>query len=448
MRRLIVTLLFLGTISIYAQKDSTNVVSKSSDQILDSVSVSKDSLALAKNDSIQNAILRKEGFKTAAQIDSLWLVEMYKSSLYDTVPFLIKDTEMMQFEEKLLTKEVLKERLAHLNSQTPFKIEYNPILENLINNYLKRRKRSLSKVMERAQYYFPMFEEHLDKYDLPLEIKYLAIVESALQPRIKSWAGAKGLWQFMYQTGKQYDLKVSSYVDERSDPIRATEAACQYLEDLYKIFGEWDLALAAYNSGPGNVTKAIRRSGGHRNYWNIRNYLPRETAGYVPAFYATLYLFEYKEEHDLFAASNKVAFFETDTVQVKRFISFEQIEKKVDVDIDLIRYLNPQYRLEIIPYVKDKEYVLTLPKDAIARFVENEAEIYAYIDAEEAKQEKPLPKYTEMGNRIRYKVKSGDYLGKIAKKYRVSVRKIKQWNNLRSNNLRIGQRLTIYPRNY
>ncbi|WP_196895695.1 lytic transglycosylase domain-containing protein [Aureivirga marina] len=447
MRRLIVTLLFLSTISTYAQIDSTKV-EKSSEKVISSKTIKKDSLTLAKNDSIQKSILKKEGFQTAREIDSLWLVEMYKSSLYDTVPFLIKDTQMMKFETKLVSTKELKKRLEHLNSKTPFNIEYNPILENLINNYLKTRKRSLSKVMERAQYYFPMFEEHLDKYDLPLEIKYLAIVESALQPRIKSWAGAKGLWQFMYQTGKQYNLKVSSYVDERSDPLKATEAACQYLEDLYKIFGDWDLALAAYNSGPGNVTKAIRRSGGRKNYWNLRNYLPRETAGYVPAFYATLYLFEYADEHDLFASSNKVAFFETDTIQVKRLLTFKQIQEKVDVDMDLIRYLNPQYKLDIIPFVKDRKYALTLPKDAIAKFVENEKDIYAYAEAQDAKREKPLPKYTEMSNRIRYKVKSGDYLGRIAKKFRVSVRKIKQWNNLKSNNIRVGQRLTIYPRNY
>ena len=447
MRRLIVTLLFLSTISISAQIDSTKVESISVEKIIDSVIVVKDSLSLAVKDSIQREFLKKEGFKTAKRIDSLWLVEMYKSSLYDTVPYLIKDTEMMKFEEKLVSKEILKERLAHLNSKTPFNIEYNPILENLINNYLKTRKRSLSIVMERAQYYFPMFEERLDKYDLPLEIKYLAIVESALKPRIKSWAGAKGLWQFMYQTGKQYNLKVSSYVDERSDPFKATEAACQYLGDLYRIFGDWDLALAAYNSGPGNVSKAIRRSGGHKNYWNIRNHLPTETANYLPAFYATLYLFEYAEEHDLYASKNNIAFFETDTIQVKRLITFKQIAEKVDVDLDLIRFFNPQYKLEIIPYVKDRTYTLTLPKQAIAEFVEKEKEIYAYIETEEAKREKPLPKYTEMGSKIRYKVKSGDFLGKIAKKYRVSVKKIKRWNNLKSNNLRIGQRLTIYPRN-
>jgi membrane-bound lytic murein transglycosylase D len=384
--------------------------------------------------------------KEATLIDSLWLNELIKSPLYDTIQYVLRDDELVIDELQELPTELLKERLEVLDSKTPFHIEYNKSLEQVIKTYLKRRKSAFSNLMERARYYFPMFEEQLDKYDIPLEMKYLAIVESALKPRARSRVGATGLWQFMYQTGKQFDLNVSSYVDERSDPYRATEAACKYLSSLYKIFGDWDLALAAYNSGPGNVNKAIRRSGGSKNYWNIRHNLPRETAGYVPAFYATLYIFEYANEHNIKAKESALNYFETDTVQIERQLTFEQIYETLNVDIEVLQYLNPQYKLDIIPFIKGKNYTLTLPVKDIGNFVSNEQQIYAYAIAEDAKREKPLPAYVEMNDRILYRVKSGDYLGKIADRYGVSVSKIKQWNNMRSTRLRIGQRLTIYPR--
>lgn len=400
-----------------------------------------DTLFLRKSDSLEFKI-----HKEATLIDSLWLHELINSPLYDTIQYVLKDDEILVTDLEELPTDLLKERLKDLDSKTPFHIEYNTQLEQIIKTYLKRRKSIFSGLMEKARYYFPMFEEHLDKYDIPLEVKYLAIVESALKPRARSRVGATGLWQFMYQTGKQFNLNVSSYVDERSDPYRATEAACKYLASLYKIFGDWDLALAAYNSGPGNVTKAIRRSGGSKNYWNIRHNLPRETAGYVPAFYATLYIFEYANEHNIKAKENTFTYFETDTVQIKRQLTFEQIYETLNVDIEVLQFLNPQYKLDIIPYIKGKEYTLTLPVKDIGNFVSNEQSIYAYAEAEDAKREKPLPKYFEMNDRIRYRVRSGDYLGRIANRYGVSVSSIKRWNNMRSTRLRIGQRLTIYPR--
>jgi membrane-bound lytic murein transglycosylase D len=346
-----------------------------------------------------------------------------------------------------LPTDTLKARLEALSAKTPFNIEYNPSLENVIKSYLKNRRQSLERLMALSKFYFPMFEKELDKYDIPLELKYLAVVESALKPRAKSRVGATGLWQFMFATGKMYGLNVSSYVDERSDPIKSTDAASKYLAKLYEIFGDWDLALAAYNSGPGNVTKAIRRSGGYQNYWNIRPFLPRETAGYLPAFLATMYIFEYADEHGFNKIKPNFRYMETDTIRIKQMITLDQVSELLDLPIEELQFLNPSYKLDIIPYIKEENYVLRLPRHAIGKFVNNEEQIYAYVKSEFDKREKPLPQFFDSETKTIYRVKSGDYLGKIARIYGVRVSQIKQWNGLRSNNISIGQRLTIYPRN-
>ncbi len=440
-----IVLLFISFFStvLYAQ-DSLNVQLKDTPQ--NNIKGVNAEILLPANDSLLPEKNVLKDHKEITLIDSLWLQEMFSSPLYDSIRYVIDESTLEDVVLEELPTELLKERLALLDSETPFNIEYNYSLERLIKTYLKTRKESFSTLMSRAAYYFPMFEEQLDKYDIPLEIKYLAIVESALRPRAKSRVGATGLWQFMYQTGKQFDLKVSSYVDERYDPLKATEAACQYLSTLYKIFGDWDLALAAYNSGPGNVNKAIRRSGGYRNYWNIRGYLPRETAGYVPAFYATLYIFNYADEHGIVPERAYINKFETDTIHIKKQVTFEQINNFLDIDIELLQFLNPQYKLDIIPYIKGRDYYIRLPLYNVGQFTSNEEELYAFVDAEEKKRENTLPEYIEMGDRIRYRVVSGDYLGKISERYGVSVSSIKRWNGLKGNNLRVGQRLTIYPR--
>jgi len=230
----------------------------------------------------------------AESIDQKWMEELYSTTLFDTI---YRDVSGLKYDAVYypeLPTDTLKARLARLNARTPFNVEYNPGLESVIKSFLKNRHQSFERLMGLSNFYFPMFEREMDNYDIPLEMKYLAIVESALKPRARSRVGATGLWQFMFATGKQYGLDVSSYVDERSDPIKSTTSAAKYLAKLYQLFGDWDLALAAYNSGPGNVSKAIRRSGGYKNYWNIRPNLPRETAGYVPAFLATMYIFVFK----------------------------------------------------------------------------------------------------------------------------------------------------------
>lgn len=382
----------------------------------------------------------------ASQIDQKWLNELYSSSLYDTIYKTVRELKYDSIYYPELPTDTLKKRLTELNAKTPFNIEYNPSLENVIKSYLKNRKQSLERLMVLSEYYFPMFERELDNYDIPLEVKYLAIVESALKPRAKSRVGATGLWQFMFTTGRQFGLDVSSYVDERSDPIKSTEAASKYLASLYKVFGDWDLALAAYNSGPGNVTKAIRRSGGYQNYWNIRPHLPRETAGYLPVFLATMYIFEYAEEHGFQPQKAEFNYIETDTLHVKQMITLDQVSELTGVKIEELQFLNPSYKLDIIPFIEGKNYTLRLPRAHIGGFVNNEEKIYAFVKAEFNKREKPLPQFLKVESRIRYKVRSGDYLGKIARRYGVRVSQIKRWNGLRSNNLRIGQRLTIYPK--
>jgi membrane-bound lytic murein transglycosylase D len=387
-----------------------------------------------------------EDHKLAAELDEKWLNELYSSSLYDTIYKSVSELTYSDVHYPELPTDTLKKRLIELNAKTPFNIEYNPSLENVIKSYLKNRRQSLERLMTLSYYYFPMFEKELDNYNIPLEVKYLSIVESALKPRAKSRVGATGLWQFMFATGKQFGLDVSSYVDERSDPIMSTEAASKYLASLYKIFGDWDLALAAYNSGPGNVTKAIRRSGGYTNYWNIRPFLPRETAGYLPAFLATMYIFEYAEVHGFQPKKPEITYIETDTIRIKQMITLDQVAELTNIPIEKLQFLNPSYKLDIIPFIKDENYVLRLPREYIGAFVNNEEKIYAFAKAEFDKREKPLPQFFETKSRIRYRVRSGDYLGKIARKYGIRVSQIKRWNGLRSNNIRVGQRLTIYPR--
>jgi len=383
----------------------------------------------------------------ALKLDQKWLEELYSNSLFDSIYKTVTELDYKPVDFPELSTDTLKARLKRLNAKTPFNIAYNPSLESVIKRYLKNRRTSLERLMGLSHFYFPMFEEALDKEDIPLEVKYLAIVESALKPRARSRVGATGLWQFMFGTGKEYGLNVSSYVDERRDPIKSTEAAAKYLAKLYKIFGDWDLALASYNSGPGNVSKAIRRSGGYTNYWNIRPNLPRETAGYLPAFLATMYIFEYADEHGFKPERPKYQYVETDTIRVKQMITLDQVAEVTDINIEELQYLNPSYKLDIIPYIKEENYTLRLPRHAIGSFVANEDIIYAFAKAEFDKREKPLPQFFENDTKVRYRVRSGDYLGKIARKYGVRVSQIKRWNGLRSNNLRIGQRLTIYPRN-
>ena len=360
-------------------------------------------------------------------IDNIWHVES------TNFPTTLKESEF--------TSLILIKHLEELNGTTPFNISHNPTLERYIRVFLKDRRESLSQIMDRATYYFPIFEEYLDKYNLPLEIKYLAIIESALKPTANSPSGAKGLWQFMYGTGKQYGLNVDSYVDDRFDVLKSTEAACKYFSYLFKTFNDWDLALAAYNSGPSNVKKAITRSGGVRNYWKIRQFLPNETQGYLPAFYATFYIFEYAEMHNLKPKPSSLSYFEIDTIHVKNKLSFAKIQNIIPIEINLLKALNPQYKKEIIPYSKSKNYILTLPVNLSSAFLKNEKSMHPILNSE--KDYSSLSNHIKITKNNSYIVKASDNLVKIAEKHQITIEDLKVWNGLQTNYLIAGQRLVI-----
>jgi membrane-bound lytic murein transglycosylase D len=396
--------------------------------------------------------------KVAARVDSLWMKELNDLDLFTSFSEEIKNTNLDLAIDFELPTDLLKQRLAAMDAKSPFNIEYNPGLENLIKSFLKNRKKSFERLMAVSEYYFPLMEEALAKQNVPLEIKYLAVVESALNPKAVSRMGATGLWQFMYQTGKQYGLKIDSYVDERSDPLKSSDAATQYMTNMYKIFGDWDLVLAAYNSGPGNVAKAIRRSGGQQNYWNIRKNLPRETQGYVPAFLATMYIYEYHKEHGIVPNRAKVKHFATDTVMIKRQMTFRQISELLDVPVAQLQLLNPSYKLNVVPFYHDQTHFLRLPQEKVAVFASNEDKIYAYAQYEKDKSEKPflLAKATVVKDSVRanteslaatksvyYKVRKGDNIASVALKYGVTIAEIKKWNHIKGNNIAYGRSLKI-----
>lgn len=353
-------------------------------------------------------------------------------------------------EQNELPDSVYISRLKNIDSYIP--LPYNESVRKFINFYLNKRRGQVSIMMGLTNYYFPLFEEALAKYNLPAELKYLPIIESALNPRIVSRAGASGLWQFMYGTAKMYGLEINSYIDERNDPIKSTDAAARYLRDLYAIYGDWHIVIAAYNCGPGNVNKAVRRSGGKQNYWEIYSKLPKETRGYIPIFIAATYVMNHAKEHNLVPIQPSFKLM-TDTIIVNSYINFEQIAANLNIPVLEIRQLNPQYKRDVIPAKADKPYVLKLPIDKISPFIDNETQIFAY------NRDKYFPNNqialinevvgksnynTEGKKKIVYTVQRGDSPGKIAGKFRISTSNLVAWNNIRHNMIRTGQKLTIY----
>lgn len=337
-----------------------------------------------------------------------------------------------------VTDSVIIARLLDLDKKTPFMIEINDDLLSVVKYFIHKRRRFTAITLGRSKLYFPMFEEYLSKYNLPLELKYLAVIESGLRPTIGSRAGAVGLWQFMYRTGRSRGLYTDSYVDERMHPEKATDAACQYLKYLYGMYGDWSLALASYNAGPGNINKAIRRSGGKMNYWQIREFMPKETQMYVPNFISMMYMMTYYAEHNIVPRKAKVYDFETDTVCLNQSVRISHIDSVLGINEEDFRYLNPVYRTDIIPDT-DPYQCITLPINKIKTFIELEDSLYGY---QEYLDTTGMRMVTLEKKKYHY-VKTGETLGSIAMKYDVTVTDIKKWNGLRKSVIYPGQRLVL-----
>lgn len=333
-------------------------------------------------------------------------------------------------------------------------LSYNKTVKSFIKMYTERKRDLVERMIGLSDYYFPMFEEALDRNELPMELKYLPIIESALNPEARSRAGAMGLWQFMYGTGKHVKLEITSFVDERRDPLKSSEAAAKYLKSLYDIYDDWHLAIAAYNCGPGNVNRAIRRSGGKTNYWDIYYLLPRETRGYVPLFIAATYVMNYYGEHNLTAQIPAMPT-DVDTIMINRYLHFDQVSATLNFDKEHLQALNPMYRRGVIPATEKKSYPLVLPNEKVFEFIDKDTTVFAW------EREKYFPNNTLVNPansssgyftpsdvkgkaKIIYTVKSGDTVGGIAQKYRVRTNDLIYWNNIRRNLIKIGQKLAIY----
>jgi membrane-bound lytic murein transglycosylase D len=356
------------------------------------------------------------------------------------------DGEGAESEPVQITDTMYAKRLAAL--PTIVRMPYNNMVRACIDRYTKKGRSQVSYLLGISEYYFPIIEEEIDRIGVPRELKYLPIIESALNPKAASRAGAKGLWQFMFHTGKLYGLKANNYIDERFDPAKATAAALHYLKDLYEMFQNWELAIAAYNCGPGNVKKAILRSGGSTDFWKIYPWLPRETRGYLPGFIAASYIMTYYEDHGICPMEPDLPI-ATDTIHVNRNLHFKQIAEVCGADIEEIRALNPQYLKDIIPG-ENETYILRLTNNTTSKFVENEDAVYNHdVDKYFPKSDidkmlKEAKENNGAGNLIRHKIKNGETLGGIALKYRVQVKQIMKWNNLRNSNIRAGKYLKIY----
>jgi len=349
-------------------------------------------------------------------------------------------------EPVVVSDALYKERLQRL----PHIIEmpYNSLVRTMIEVYTNKRGRQLEYMLGISDYYFPIFEQALDANNMPLELKYLPVIESALNTKAVSHMGATGLWQFMIATGRSYGLEINSLVDERMDPIKSTNAAIRFLKDLYSVYGDWHLAIAAYNCGPGNVNKAIRRSDGKRDFWAIYPYLPRETRGYVPIFIAANYAMNYAGEHNICPAKVEIPIL-VDTIMVTDRVHFEQISAILNISIEEIRTLNPQYRRDVIPGDL-KAYSLCLPLQYANAYIENSDLIFAYkADELINNRRKEVEVYRSStsggsGNLVYHRVKSGETLSHIAMKYGTSVSKIRSWNNISGSRINVGQRIKIY----
>lgn len=348
----------------------------------------------------------------------------------------------------VLPDSVYKARLQALPCVV--ELPYNQIVKRFILRYVQRGQKQVARMKRMSEYYFPIFEEALDRYGLPYELELMPVIESALNPQAHSHMGAAGLWQFMPATGKRYGLEINSLVDERMDPIKSTEAACRFLKAMYDVFQDWNLVIAAYNCGSGNVSKAIHRAGGKRDFWSIYPYLPRETRSYLPIFIAANYAMNYSAEHGICPAPLEKIML-TDTILTNRRLHLEQVSTKLEIPLDELRRLNPQYTRDILP--GGTTYALCLPSEKAGLFIEQQDSIYAHKADQlinNRRAEIDMAKVTDISGAYRvngvtyYTIKNGDTLGGIAKKFRCSVKQLKAWNGLKNDNIRAGRKLKIY----
>ncbi len=405
----------------------------------------EDSLEV-KNDDAEIIV---SGFE--ANLDSMLNLWYINNSLLNDTSFPEAETDSIipDFPDS-----VYIDRISKIPSAV--ELSYNTIVRKYIEMYTRKRRRTVEVMLGLSQYYFPIFDDIFDIYDIPNELKYMSIIESALNPRAYSRARAVGLWQFMYGTGRRYGLTINSLVDERMDPIRSTHASAMFINDLYKIYNDWILVIAAYNCGPGNVNKAIRRSGGKRNYWDIYFYLPRETRGHVPAYIAATYTMNYYREHNLQPREIELPL-ANDTLMINEELHLMQVSEVLGIPVKQLRDMNPQYRTDVIPAGAEKSYSLRLPLEYTFRFIDLQDSIFAYKDSVYFDPNKIITSpttYTSSGymheppsdnlSKLYYTVKSGDNLGYISGWYNVRVSDLRYWNNIRRNIIRSGQKLVIY----
>lgn len=421
MRPLIILLLAFCSLSLYAEDTIPAIAS--TDTM--SIAIDTDTTAVAATDTLVDLPIFFD--EALAWLDT---TECHSDTIITELP-----------------DSVYKARLQTL----PFVIEvpYNEIVRRYILRYVKHSPRQLASLQRKAEYYFPIFEDILCKHELPFELCYLPVIESALNPQARSHMGAVGLWQFMPSTGKKYGLEINSLIDERMDPIRSTEAACRFLKSLYSIFNDWNLVIAAYNCGPGNVNKAIHRAGGKRDFWSIYPFLPRETRGYLPIFIAASYAMNFADIHGICPAAD-IRYPITDTIVTNERQHLKQIAANLDITVEELRKLNPQYARDILPGGKD--YALCLPIELSGAYIEQQDSILAYKAKElihDRRAEIDLMQRTGLNGGYSvngvtyYKIKEGDTLGGIAAKFRVSVKQLKSFNGLTSDLIRAGKTLKI-----
>ena len=436
--------------NLLKQRDSLFSVNDSLLRVIDTLRMEIDDYELiTSSDTLNSGTLDLEtpdyvpsDSLTLADTDSLMSIWYHQKDL-ELIENLEKDVDLDT--AVLLSNipdSIYIERLQKMNSF--ISVPYNSIIRNYIITYTERIAKQSETMLGLCKYYMPIIEEIFDQYQLPLELKAMAIIESALNPRAVSRVKAKGMWQFMYGTAIRYNLLINSFVDERLDPVKSCHAAARYLQDAYRMFGSWPLAIASYNCGAGNVNKAIRRAGGSKEIWDVYPFLPRETRGYIPSFIAALYMMNYYQEHQLTPVAVNMPV-HTDTIKVTKMLHFDQVTHFTGISKKELQDLNPQYLHDIVPGV-EREYILRIPYYYTGKFVENEDTIYKYKDSLYFSPA-TLKKIKESGStnsqRITHKVKSGETLSHIALKYGVKVKDIQRWNGVK-NNIRIGQKLVIY----